>query len=60
MIPSNAGVCFLTGIGGHFLGNQEVVEIIRGDHNSNDPQLLTGSSNQDHVHAEAHCLRYSI
>jgi len=58
MIPSNAGVCFLTAVGGHFEGDRESVRIDRADPTSTSPQMLTGTSEQSGVFAEARCLSY--
>lgn len=60
MIPANKGVCFITSVGGNFRGALEAVEIQRPDSSASDsPLLLTGSSQQDGVFAEAICLRYT-
>jgi hypothetical protein len=46
-------ICALTGMGGRFLGNGELVEVSRL---SRGGWVLSGSSNQDNVHATMNCL----
>jgi hypothetical protein len=55
MMPASEGMCFLTGIGGHFQGTGENVHL----EIDNGVWVMTGASQQTNVNSTATCVAWS-